>query len=64
MLERGRGSSPGWHAAQRALAGLSTRGVLARADGSGHVIQEERPDLVVEAIRQVLAQVGTVERLA
>jgi pimeloyl-ACP methyl ester carboxylesterase len=42
---------------QPALARLSTRGALRLVPDSGHSIQLERPDAVVEAITDVVAQV-------
>jgi pimeloyl-ACP methyl ester carboxylesterase len=38
------------------LARLSTRATHVVAKGSGHQIQKDRPDLVIEAIRQVVEQ--------
>jgi pimeloyl-ACP methyl ester carboxylesterase len=46
-----------WAEAQRLLAGLSTRGRLIVAAGSGHNIHFEQPALVIEAVRQVIGQV-------
>lgn len=39
------------------LATLSRRGIYQVAQGSGHSVQYERPDLVTDAIRQVIEQV-------
>ena len=44
----------GWIEAQERIAALSTKGVLLRAEGSGHDIELERPGLVSQAIRQVV----------
>jgi pimeloyl-ACP methyl ester carboxylesterase len=41
------------------LAGLSSRGRLVVADDSGHYIQLERPQLVVDAIAEVVAAART-----
>lgn len=42
---------------QSELAALSTNGKVVVAEQSGHVIQLEQPELVIEAIQQVLADV-------
>lgn len=46
-----------WGKMQRELAQLSSRGTLTVAKNSGHYIQLERPDVVVEAVRSVVEQV-------
>jgi pimeloyl-ACP methyl ester carboxylesterase len=43
-----------WQSAQEALAHTSTRGKLVVARDCGHMIPQQRPDLVVQAIRDVL----------
>lgn len=43
-----------WRAMQAELAALSPQGRLVVAEGAGHKIHLDRPDLVVEAIRAVL----------
>jgi len=45
-----------WEKMQEELAHLSTRGTLTIARNSGHYIQIDRPDLVVEAVHTVLDQ--------
>lgn len=45
-----------WQQMQDELAQLSTRSTHVIAKNSGHYIQLDRPDLVIEAIRQVLEQ--------
>ncbi len=45
----------GWAGAQEALAHLSTNGSLVVANGSGHYVQLEQPDLVTTIIKQVVA---------
>lgn len=42
-----------WQELQAELAALSTRGERRIAEGAGHMIHHDRPDLVVEAIRDV-----------
>jgi pimeloyl-ACP methyl ester carboxylesterase len=42
---------------QRDLAGLSTSSAYRVVEGSGHFIQRDRPDVVVEAIREVVEAV-------
>jgi pimeloyl-ACP methyl ester carboxylesterase len=48
---------PIWAEAQRRLAALSTNGRLIVAEGSGHAIHWEQPTLVIDAVRQVIADV-------
>ena len=50
-------ATPYWAEAQRQQAALSTHGRLIVAEGSGHAIHWEQPALVVDAVRQVLADV-------
>ena len=45
-----------WHAWQQSLRGISTNSRFAMAEGSGHDIPGERPDVVVQAIRDLLDQ--------
>jgi pimeloyl-ACP methyl ester carboxylesterase len=47
-------SSPTWMELQKELAGLSTQGKLITVEGTGHYIQLGRPDVVVDAVRQVV----------
>lgn len=59
---------PGWAAPifakqQAKLAKLGDDVVHARADGSGHFIHEERPELMVDAIGAVVAAVQTNSQL-
>ena len=49
-----------WRQLQSELVQLSSRGSLMIADESGHDIQNEQPDLVVQAIRRVVIQAGGV----
>lgn len=44
-----------WMQMHDELARLSSRGVHQRVEHSGHYIQKDRPDAVIEAIRRVLA---------
>ena len=53
VLERGKDTNEAWHAQELQLADLSSIGKLIKAEGSGHMIHLERPDLVASAIRQV-----------
>ncbi|HSO83912.1 hypothetical protein [Thiocapsa sp.] len=48
-----------WLEIQRGTAALSPQGELRIAQGSGHFIQEDRPETVVAAIEAVLAATGT-----
>jgi hypothetical protein len=45
----------GWEAGQERLAKLSTHGELVLAAKSNHMIQSDEPELVVNAIRRVVA---------
>ena len=48
-----------WQDLQGELVGLSSRGRLVVAHDSGHYIQLERPQLVVDAIAEVVAAART-----
>ena len=48
-----------WLDVQRRTAALSSQGELRIAQGSGHFIQEDRPETVVAAIEAVLAATGS-----
>jgi pimeloyl-ACP methyl ester carboxylesterase len=50
-------ASHAWQQMQDELARLSTRGTHVIAKNSGHFIQLDRPDIVVEAVRKVADQV-------
>jgi pimeloyl-ACP methyl ester carboxylesterase len=43
---------------QQELAGLSSQGDQVIAEDSGHYIQWDQPDLVIDAIRTIVEQVG------
>lgn len=58
VIERGIGSNETWHLQQTQLAALSSTGKLVRAETSGHMIHLYQPDLVVQAIREILARVS------
>ncbi len=45
----------GWEAGQERLAAMSTHGELVLAAKSNHMIQSDEPELVINAIRRVLA---------
>ena len=45
-----------WDKMQDELANLSTRGTRAIAKNSGHYIQSDRPDMVIDAVRNVTEQ--------
>lgn len=49
--------SQGWAKLQADLAHLSTRGTRTIAKNSSHYIQIDRPDIVIDAVSSVLAQV-------
>jgi hypothetical protein len=44
----------GWRASQAAFKSLSTRGELIAAEGAGHHIEIDRPDLVILAVEKVI----------
>jgi pimeloyl-ACP methyl ester carboxylesterase len=46
-------------AEHRATAGLSTRGRHILAEGSGHWVQFDRPDLIVRSVRELAAEVAS-----
>jgi pimeloyl-ACP methyl ester carboxylesterase len=52
-----------WQELQAQLAGLSSRGRLVVAEGSGHYLQLEQPELVIDAISEVVAA-GQHQQLA
>ena len=56
VLERTKDTNETWHAQQTQLTLLSSAGKLVEAEGSGHMIHLERPDLVAIAIKQVVMQ--------
>jgi len=56
VLERAKDSTEVWHTQQVELARLSSAGKLIRAEGSGHMIHLERPDLVAQAVREVIRE--------
>ena len=45
-----------WDGLQRELARLSTRGTRVIAENSGHYIQQDRPDVVIDAVREIVAE--------
>jgi pimeloyl-ACP methyl ester carboxylesterase len=49
-------ASDAWQQMQKELAGLSTRSTQVIAKNSGHYIQLDRPDVVIEAIHHVVSQ--------
>lgn len=55
VVERSEGADESFHIKQRQLAGLSLSGKLIKADKSAHMIHLYRPDLVIEAIQNVVA---------
>jgi pimeloyl-ACP methyl ester carboxylesterase len=56
VIERTRDTNPTWHTQQLQLSQLSSTGKLIQAEGSGHAIHIERPNLVADAIKQIVAQ--------
>jgi hypothetical protein len=45
-----------WHELQRELVGLSSNGRQIIAQNSGHYIQLDEPNLVIEAVRELVEQ--------
>jgi pimeloyl-ACP methyl ester carboxylesterase len=54
VLERGKDSDAEWHSQQLQLTALSSQGTLRKADGAGHMIHLDRPDLVAQAILEIV----------
>jgi pimeloyl-ACP methyl ester carboxylesterase len=55
--ELSRSMNEAWEKMQEELAHLSTRGSQAIAKNSAHYIQDDRPEVVIEAVRTVVDQV-------
>jgi pimeloyl-ACP methyl ester carboxylesterase len=47
-----------WMSLQTDLSRRSSRGKLVVAQNSGHSIQNDRPDLVIASIREVVLETG------
>jgi pimeloyl-ACP methyl ester carboxylesterase len=54
VLERTQDPNATWHAQQTELAALSSAGKRVQAEASGHLIHLYRPEVVVQAIREVV----------
>jgi len=54
-------ASDAWQQMQDELAHLSTRGTHMIAKNSGHFIQFDRPDVVIEAVRKVVNQARQIQ---
>ena len=54
VITAGANGIPGWHEMQDELAALSTRSTRITAEGSGHYVHLDDPDLVVRAIRDLV----------
>jgi pimeloyl-ACP methyl ester carboxylesterase len=54
--EEERAADPRWISGQRAFAARSSRGRVVVATGSGHLIASERPEVVVDAVKAMLAE--------
>jgi pimeloyl-ACP methyl ester carboxylesterase len=54
-------ASDAWQQMQDELTHLSTRGTHVIAKNSGHFIQFDRPDAVIEAVRKVVSQVRHIQ---
>jgi pimeloyl-ACP methyl ester carboxylesterase len=55
VVERSEDINETWHSQQGELAALSRAGKLVRAKGSGHMIHLYQPDIVAQAIQEVVA---------
>ncbi len=55
--EEKRAADPAWLAAERTFAARSSRSRWVVAAGSGHLIADEKPDLVIAEVRTMLAEV-------
>jgi len=51
-----------WHGYQKKMAQLSSNSTFIVAEGSGHGVPTQRPDVVVDAIRKVLEQHNSSEK--
>ena len=60
-LEEARRQRAAWDELQEELAGLSTRGERRVAKQSGHLIQIEQPEIVIEAIRDMVVAQRSVD---
>jgi pimeloyl-ACP methyl ester carboxylesterase len=54
--EQERSADPEWIAAQRAFAARSNRSRFVIAARSGHLVVDERPDLVIAEVKAMLAE--------
>jgi pimeloyl-ACP methyl ester carboxylesterase len=52
-------TDPVWSAAQTSMAALSTNGRLLVAEGSGHAVHLERPEIVIDALSGLVAEIRT-----
>jgi pimeloyl-ACP methyl ester carboxylesterase len=50
-------NTPNWTGAQHSLAALSTKAQLVVAEPSGHYVQLQQPNVVIDAVRNVVADV-------
>jgi pimeloyl-ACP methyl ester carboxylesterase len=57
VIERDKDTNDTWHRQQVEMSMLSSDGVLIKAKGSGHMIHLERPDVIVDAVFDVLQNV-------
>jgi pimeloyl-ACP methyl ester carboxylesterase len=53
-----------WDKMQEELSHLSTRGTRVIAKNSGHYVQSDRPELVIEAVRSVCEQARQMQNLS
>lgn len=58
VLTRGQGADELWLSNQTELAGLSSNSDHRVVEGTGHFIHQDRPEAVVEAIRDILMMVS------
>jgi pimeloyl-ACP methyl ester carboxylesterase len=57
VIERDKDTNETWHGQQVQMAALSSDGMLIKAEGSGHMIHLERPDLVIHAVLEVVQKI-------
>ncbi|HUO17874.1 MAG TPA: alpha/beta hydrolase [Verrucomicrobiae bacterium] len=62
--EVAKSTNEAWEKMQEELAHLSTRGSRQVAKGSAHYIQNDRPDIVIAAVRDVLNQTRSPQSVA
>lgn len=58
VITAGNQNSPGWQTMQEELAALSDDGVHIVAEGAGHDVHVDAPDVVIQAVRDLVRRAG------